>query len=90
MEEIGYPTDLKSCGSDNASVNPEAYTKDMQKVVNEKIKKISKLIDSSDLKIKSSTDVQGIFTIITHFAILLQWCVIRNLLLTTETSVQTG
>ena len=65
MEEIGYPTDLrdflKSCSSDNASVNPEAYTKDMQKVVNEKIKKISKLIDSSDLKIKSSTDVQGIF-----------------------------
>ena len=60
VQDLGYPTNLrdflKSCGD---SINPDQYNKDMQKMVNKKIKEICRQIDHSSLNVKSATDVQG-------------------------------
>ena len=62
VEALGYPSNLrqflKSCATDN-TVDPDAYTKDMKKIVDKKIKEISKEIDVNTIKIRSSTYVQG-------------------------------
>ena len=60
VDELGYPTKLRefltSCGKE---VTPDSYTKNMKKLVDEKIKKISQQIDAKSFNVKSSTDVQG-------------------------------
>ena len=62
VEELGYPTNLRefliSC-SKTKEVVPESYSKDMKKIVDNKVNQISKKIDTDSLKIKSSTDAQG-------------------------------
>ena len=62
VEELGYPTNLRefllSCGT-KKDVNPDSYNKDMKKIVDAEIKKISQQIDAKSLNVKSSSDVQG-------------------------------
>ena len=63
VKAMGYPTELKpffkTCGNSVSPVNPEQYTKDMMKHVNETIKKISKDLQSKNVGVRSATDAQG-------------------------------
>ena len=62
VKRLGFPTELKaflkSCGTVVSAVNPDEYSKEMMKTVNERIKIISRQLNRKD-NIRSATDVQG-------------------------------
>ena len=62
VKQLGYPTELKaflkSCSDGMSVVNPDEYSKEMMKTVNDKIKIISRQLKGVAAA-RSATDVQG-------------------------------